>query len=436
MGRKRRSHALELYVGSSRIGTYARAATGATSFRYDDAWLASERSFPVSLSLPLSDRAWTGDAIASVFDGLLPDNQTVKEAIAAREGAGSAGTFDLLAAIGRDCVGALRFVPEGEDPGDPAKMTCHPIDDAEIARRLASLARAPLGMAAHREEDEGEEDFRISIAGMQEKTAFLHAEDGWQLPLGATPTSHIFKPAMREGPDGADFSDSPWNEWFCLKLCAGFGLASASAEVRHFDNKPVIVVERFDRRWQDGVLYRLPQEDLCQALGVPPSRKYESDGGPGILAVLEFLNQAASPRAERLTFFKAQIVFWLLAAIDGHAKNFSVFLTPGGFSLTPIYDVMSAAPYPELTPQKIKLAMAIGSNRHDRLQEILPRHFYQMGRAAGFAEADIDDLFAEVTSSLDDTLIQTTSAAQQENMPSNTLNTICDGVRKRAALIT
>lgn len=237
-------------------------------------------------------------------------------------------------------------------------------------------------MAARREEGKAEEDFRISIAGMQEKTAFLFADDGWQLPLGATPTSHIFKPAMREGPDGADFSDSSWNEWFCLKLCAGFGLASANAEVQHFDDKPVIVVERFDRRWQDGVLYRLPQEDLCQALGVPPSRKYESDGGPGILAVLEFLNQAANPRADRLTFFKAQIIFWLLAAIDGHAKNFSVFLTPGGFNLTPMYDVMSAAPYPELTPQKIKLAMAIGNNRHYRVQKIVPRHFHQMGRAA------------------------------------------------------
>lgn len=435
MGRKRKSHALDLYVGSSKIGTYARAATGATSFRYDDAWLGSDRAFPVSLSLPLSDRVWTGDAIASVFDGLLPDDQTVREAIAAREGADSAGTFDLLSAIGRDCVGALRFVPEGEYPGDPAKMTYRPIDDAEISRRLAALARAPLGMAAHREDGKDAEDFRISIAGMQEKTAFLYAEDGWQLPLGATPTSHIFKPAMREGPDGADFSDSPWNEWFCLNLCAGFGLPSANADVRHFDNKPVIVVERFDRRWQDGVLYRLPQEDLCQALGVPPSRKYESDGGPGILAILEFLNQAANPRADRLTFFKAQIVFWLLAAIDGHAKNFSVFLTPGGFSLTPMYDVMSAAPYPELTPQKIKLAMAIGDNRHYRVKEIVPRHFYQMGRAAGFAEEDIDEMFADVAQSLDSVLEDAANAADEAGMPTRTRDAIINGVRARARMV-
>ncbi|MFC7047934.1 type II toxin-antitoxin system HipA family toxin [Emcibacter nanhaiensis] len=434
MGRKRRSHALDLYVGLSKVGTYTRASTGATSFRYDEDWLVSKRAFPISLSLPLSDRIWSGDSIASVFDGLLPDDQAVREAIAAREGADSAGTFDLLTAIGRDCVGALRFVPEGEDPGEPTKMTYRPISDAEISRRLASLARAPLGMAAHR--DNGEEDFRISIAGMQEKTAFLYAEDRWQLPLGATPTSHIFKPAMREGPNGADFSDSPWNEWFCLKLCEGFGLASAGAEVQHFNNKPVIIVKRFDRRWQDGVLYRLPQEDLCQALGVSPARKYESDGGPGILSILEFLNQAASPRADRLTFFKAQIVFWLLAAIDGHAKNFSIFLTPGGFRLTPMYDVMSAAPYPELTPQKIKLAMAIGDNRHYRVHEIVPRHFYQMGKTAGFAKVDVDEMFDAVGQTFTEVLEDAVSAADKACMPANTRDAIVEGVLARAKLVT
>ncbi len=102
--------------------------------------------------------------------------------------------------------------------------------------------------------------------------------------------SYIFKPAMKEGPDGADFSDTPWNEWFCLNLCEEFGLSSAIAEVKYFDNKPVIIVERFDRLWRNEVLYRLPQEDICQAFGVPPSKKYEVDKGPGILQILGFLN--------------------------------------------------------------------------------------------------------------------------------------------------
>ncbi|MES9848610.1 MAG: HipA N-terminal domain-containing protein, partial [Candidatus Thiodiazotropha sp.] len=249
MGRKRRSRALDVYVGTSLVGSYMRAASAATRFRYDPQWLESEHAFPISRSLPLSDRVWSGDEANAYFDGLLPDDQTVRDKIASREDADSAGTFDLLAAIGRDCAGALRFVPEGSDPGDPAKMTHRPVTDEEIAERLAALAHNPLGI------DASTDDFRISIAGMQEKTAFLQIKGQWHLPLGATPTSHIFKPAMKEGPSGADFSDTPWNEWFCLNICRDFGLDTAQTEVLQFGGKPVIVVERFDRLWKDRVLY-------------------------------------------------------------------------------------------------------------------------------------------------------------------------------------
>ena len=428
MSRKRTSRALDVYVGKSRVGIYSHAASGATTFRYTPAWLGTEKSFPISLSLPLSDRQWRGDAIDRVFDGLLPDEGTVRETIAARERADSAGTFDLLAAIGRDCVGVLRFVPEGADPGDPAEMRYHPVNRDEIARRLASLAINPLGMLQ-------DDDWRISIAGMQEKTAFLRVDDQWQVPEGATPTSHIFKPAIRQGPYDADFSDSPWNEWLCLTICTELGLPTAKSEILPFDDRPVIIVERFDRRWEGGILYRLPQEDLCQALGVPTSRKYESDGGPGIPAILELINQSAAPHADRLLFFKAQIVFWLLAAIDGHAKNFSVFLTPEGFSLTPLYDVMSADPYAEFSPRKVKLAMAIGDRRHYRLRQIAPRHFYQTGRRAGFHEADIDEAFVDISARLDQALRNAKGAAEAAGMPETTANAIFDGVRKRSGMI-
>ncbi|MBU2721002.1 type II toxin-antitoxin system HipA family toxin, partial [Acidithiobacillus ferridurans] len=187
----------------------------------------------------------------------------------------------------------------------------------------------------------------------------------------------------------ADFSDTSWNEWLCLELCRALGLEAANAKVLLFGGKPVLVVERFDRLWQDGVLYRLPQEDTCQALGVSPTRKYQADGGPGIVDILAFLNGAVAPREDRLRFMRAQIVFWLLAAIDGHAKNFSVFLTPGGYKLTPLYDVMSASPYPQLSPHKIKLAMAVGKNRHYRIMDIQSAHFYQTGQAAGLGKQDM-----------------------------------------------
>ncbi|MBT3013598.1 MAG: type II toxin-antitoxin system HipA family toxin [Candidatus Thiodiazotropha sp. (ex Lucina pensylvanica)] len=428
MGRKRKSRALDVYIGTTLVGSYARAPSAATMFRYAPQWLESERAFPISLSLPLSDRIWSGDEANAYFDGLLPDDRTVRDKIASRESADSSGTFDLLAAIGRDCAGALRFVPEGSDPGDPAKMTHRPVTDEEIAERLAALAHNPLGI------DTSTDDFRISIAGMQEKTAYLQIKGQWHLPLGATPTSHIFKPAMKEGPSGADFSDTPWNEWFCLNICRDFGLETAQTEVLQFGGKPVIVVERFDRLWKDRVLYRLPQEDLCQALSVPSIRKYEADGGPSILDILNFLNGAESPRKDRLRFMKAQIIFWLLAAIDGHAKNFSIFLTPGGYRLTPLYDVMSSSPYPELSPHKVKLAMAIGDSRQYRIKGILPRHFYQTAKKASIPKEEMDHLFSDIQACLDPAYEKAATLAGEAGMPRHTAETIIDGMRNRARL--
>ncbi len=429
MGRKRKGRVLDVYVGSSKVGRYSRAANGSTAFRYDPDWISSARAFPISLSMPLSDRVWSGVKADSFFDGLLPDDQAVREKIAAREQADSAGMFDLLSVIGRDCVGALRFVPEGIDSGDPARMTYRPVSDDEIASRIASLGTVPLGI--HADDD----DFRISIAGVQEKTAFLRIDGRWQLPLGSTPTSHIFKPAIKEGPEGADFSDTPWNEWLCLALCRALGLETANAEVLIFDDKPVIVVERFDRLWRDDVLYRLPQEDICQALSVPPMRKYQSDGGPGIVDILEFLNGAVVPREDRLSFMKAQIVFWFLAAIDGHAKNFSIFLTPGGYKLTPLYDVMSAAPYPELSSHKIKLAMAVGSSRHYRIKEIQPRHFYQTGQRTGLRTQDMDDIFSDLVARMDDAIAEVVDWAVEAGVPITIYEPILAGVKKRDRMI-
>ena len=429
MGRKRQRRVLDVYIGTSKVGQFAHAPGGATSFRYDPAWLSSDRTFPISLSMPLSDRIWSGEGPTSYFDGLLPDDRTVRGKIAAREYAESAGIFDLLAVIGRDCVGALRFVPEGVDPGDPTKMEYRPVTNDQIAARLASLGTNPLGL--HADQD----DFRISIAGVQEKTAFLRTDEQWQLPLGPTPTSHIFKPAMKEGPNGADFSDTPWNEWLCLVLCRALGLETANAEVLLFGGKPVIVVERFDRIWQEGVLYRLPQEDLCQALGVPPLRKYQSDGGPGIIDVLGFLNGSIAPYENRLIFMKAQIVFWLLGAIDGHAKNFSIFLTPGGYRLTPLYDVMSAAPYPEFPVHNVKLAMSVGDKGYYRLKQIQLRHFYQTGRKAGLREQDMHSIFSDLTSRLGAALTETAALAAHSGMPESTSGPILAGVGKRAGML-
>jgi serine/threonine-protein kinase HipA len=171
--------------------------------------------------------------------------------------------------------------------------------------------------------------------------------------------------------------------------------------MKTFGATRTLIVERFDRRWtKDKRLLRLPQEDLCQALGIPPARKYQSEGGPGIREVLAFLKASDDPQADRRMFMKAQIVFWLLGATDGHAKNFSIFLYPGGgFRLTPLYDVMSLQPVyaaNQIKRNRMKLAMSVGAQKHYVLDTIQPRHFLQSAQSAGMPVSEVESLFAEI----------------------------------------
>ncbi|MYB35748.1 MAG: type II toxin-antitoxin system HipA family toxin [Gammaproteobacteria bacterium] len=227
----------------------------------------------------------------------------------------------------------------------------------------------------------------------------------------------------------------PWNEWLCLEFCRNLGLDSAKAEVILFDDKPVIVIERFDRVWHEGVIYRLPQEDMCQALSIPPFRKYEADGGPGIVDILNFLNGAINPYECRMAFTKTQIAYWLLAAIDGHAKNFSILLSPGGFRLAPLYDVASFAPWAELPDQKVKMAMAWGYNKHYGLNQIQLRHFYQTGAKTGLREPDIDGILSSILAQVDDAIVKTAAKAADSGVPNSTAEPILEGIVRRIRII-
>jgi serine/threonine-protein kinase HipA len=229
-----------------------------------------------------------------------------------------------------------------------------------------------------------EDELRISLAGAQEKTALLWHHDQWCRPIGATPTTHILKlPLGRVGAVQADFSTSIENEWLCARVLSAYGLLVAPCEIAHFGPHKVLVVTRFDRLLQpDNWLARLPQEDFCQVTGTPSAARYQNDGGPGIDAILDKLRGSQQAEQDRKDFLLAQLLFWLLAAPDGHGKNFSIFLEAGGsFRLTPFYDVMSAWPVIGSGPnqfdrQKLKLAMSVkGSSAHYRIADIQRRHW-------------------------------------------------------------
>ncbi|MFZ1802759.1 MAG: type II toxin-antitoxin system HipA family toxin, partial [Nitrospira sp.] len=338
---RRRTHApLRVLLNNRLVGQLSKASTGAIEFQYDLQWLEWEHALPVSLSLPLREDVYRGEAVAAVFENLLPDSDVLKRRVAERVGAAGTDAYSLLAAIGRDCIGAMQFMAaDSADEEDTTMIKGEPLTGAAIETLLRGLSQSPLGLSR-------EEAFRISVAGAQEKTALLRHKSRWWKPAGTTPTTHIFKKQIGRLPNGLDLSDSVENEFYCLKLVEAFGLPVAKAEMHTFGDTKALVIERFDRRWtKDKRLLRLPQEDCCQALSIPPTRKYQSEGGPGVVQIMSLLKGSDQPTADRITVLKAQILFWLIGATDGHAKNFSIFLGPGGsFHLTPLYDVLTAQP--------------------------------------------------------------------------------------------
>jgi serine/threonine-protein kinase HipA len=414
------------------VGRLRRQASGAIDFQYDPDWLAWEHALPVSLSLPLREDRYTGAPVIAVFDNLLPDDEGIRRRLAERVRAEGSDVYSLLARIGRDCVGALQFLPDGVAPGPAGAVEGRPVNKDYIARKIGDLTATPLGV------DEDEE-FRISLAGAQEKTAFLFWKKKWHVPHGTTATTHIMKPQIGVLPNGIDLTRSVENEYLCLKLTAALGLPSPNIAMADFKGNPVLVVERFDRLWtRDKRLLRLPQEDCCQALSVTPTRKYESDGGPSMAAILDLLKGSDDPEADRRLLLKTQIVFWLLGATDGHAKNFSIFLRPGGrFRLTPLYDVMSVQPAvdaSQLRRNRMKLALAVGDSRHYVVHEIMPRHFLQSAAKSGIPATVVQSILDELLESAQ-TAVSKVMEDLPAGFPAELARSIVGGLRSRLRLV-
>ena len=395
MGRPTGVRSLAVWMNAERVGTWTLPARGPQTFTYAETWLHSSQFRPLSLSLPagFGGALLSGNAVESWFDNLLPDSEVIRYRAQARFQAASTSAFDLLAAIGRDCAGAVQLLPMGEEPRGIDRIDAKPLTDKEIGQRLRAVTAAPAPGSMDPEADA----LRLSVAGAQEKTAFLWQNSQWCLPLGSTPTTHLFKlPMGIIGEGQIDFSSSVENEWLCSKVLKAYGLSVAATEMASFDGERCLIVERFDRRLHASGAYwlRLPTEDFCQATSTPAASKYENNGGPGMVAIAELLAQS-SERSDLASFFKAQVLFWMLRAIDGHAKNFSLFLNPSGrFQLTPLYDVLSAWPVigrrsGQWPQQKLRLAMAWHGEkgRYTKPLEITSRRMLLTAKRLGLGEA-------------------------------------------------
>lgn len=426
---------LTVAMNGMEIGSLTLEKSGAMTFQYRRDWIERPGARAISLSLPLSSSPYKGERVYNFFDNLLPDSEAIRARIQARFRTPTSHPFDLLTSVGRECIGAIQLYPENQTIPNVRTISAEPINDGEIERLLSSYQGAPLGM-------EKEHDFRISLAGAQEKTALLWHNNRWQRPQGSTPTTHIFKlPIGYLEHNNIDLCQSSENEWLCLQLLAAFGLPTANANLAQFGRQSVLVVERFDRRWSEDKswLIRLPQEDFCQALGVSPALKYENEGGPGIYESMKLLLGSLQANEDRARFFKAQILFWLLAAIDGHAKNFSLYIEPGSaYRMTPLYDVISAYPLiaqGSLPANRIKMAMSLkGKNRHYNWARIRPRHFlstaYQVGFSVDQTKSLMNDIIKEAEPS-----IQAVEDRIPADFPPTISESILDGVRQQVALL-
>ena len=390
---------LIIWMNGIRVGVWSPPVSNASSLQYDPAWIESPERRVLSLSLPFTpgNIPMRGRMVTDFFDNLLPDTEEIRRRIMTRYGTRSTKPFDLLSAIGRECVGAIQLLSEGETPEGFDRIEGEVLDEKGVEQALnAAISGSPL-MAMD------EEEFRISIAGAQEKTAFLFHKGRWWRPSGSTPTTHIFKlPLGLIGNLQVDMQGSVENEWISSRIMNAFGLKTAQCEILRFGERKVLSVERFDRALLDGSwIARLPQEDFCQALGVPVTQKYENQGGPGIAKILGVLNASSTSVEDKRAFVKAQIVFWLMAATDGHAKNFSIFQERGGtYRLTPFYDVLSMWPVIGhgsglLDLRRATMAMGLkGKSLHRKIQEIRPYHWDEAARLAGLVKAS--DLIEEI----------------------------------------
>ena len=401
---------------------------GEHRFRYADDFAAAPDSCALSLSLPFTPEndALRGPAVENWFDNLLPTGEARRHRLQRRFGTASTDAFDLLTVIGSDCAGAVQILLPDVTPEVIDRIEGEPLSDTDIEQAIDAA------LSTSRASGQGETVLHSAVSGTQEKIALLRRGDRWLRPTGATPSTHILKLPSETA--------SPENEWLCSRVMAAFGFPTASCDIATFGSYKVLVVERFDRTLSaagtDGErIVRLPQEDFCQALGVPVAQKYESDGGPGMREMLRVLESSADAPSDKTAFVKAQMVFWLLAATDVHAKNFSIFLAHGGVHrLTPFYGVNSAWPAVDAgsgSIQKLKLAMALRSkSAHWVLSDLRQQHWDGVAKLAGLSDAKA--LCDELAEQVPDVIAKVESELPA-GFPMELARSVLDGIRATAA---
>lgn len=408
---------LFVYLNDTPMGRLLREKGGRLRFQYTDEYLSNPGALPLSLSIPLEDRKYSHKTISPWLWGLLPDNELILARWAQRFQVSASNCFGLLEGMGEDCAGAVHFVRPDKE-GRAHKGGREPLDASDIERRLGELRKDPsLGREP---EDRGQ----FSLAGAQSKTALQKRGDKWYVPWGREPTTHILKPPR------PDIDGHVENEHFCLCLAKELGLAAARSEILHFGSEIVIVVERYDRVMHERRLIRVHQEDICQALSIHPAMKYQSEGGPDVIKMMELMNRFSQPVADRRRIMDAIAFNYLILGTDAHAKNYSLLIGRNQqLRLAPLYDVASYLPYVDRY-KDCRFAMKIGGYYKDN--QIRPRHFDKMARACEFPAPTMRKIIVDMADQLPDTADWVKKEMADQGVTHKVLDDLVELLKKRS----
>ena len=387
------------------VGRVHRDARGRLTFIYSDEWRKAADAYPLSLSMPLGAKEHGRSVIEAFLWGLFPDNERVLDRWAAKFQVSARNVFALISNVGEDCAGAVQFVTPDRlsamRSGKEDKVEW--LDESDIAKRLQTLRADHAAWRLPR--DTGQ----FSLAGAQPKTALLLQNDRWGIPSGRLPTTHILKP-----PTG-HFDGHAENEHICLMLARSFGMPTAQSKVMRFKDEIAIVIERYDRQHKGNDIVRIHQEDICQARGIMPTKKYQNEGGPSAFDIIELLRTYSTDRQGDLDTFVAALGFnWLIAGTDAHAKNFSLLLGGRRVRLAPLYDVASILPYDEFDLRKVKLAMKIGGEY--KLSLIGLRQWQKFAREVRVETDDLVERLASMAKQLPDEVNIARTRAREEGL--------------------
>jgi serine/threonine-protein kinase HipA len=341
---------LDVYFRDRLVGRLRLDEQRRFAFQYETEWIEDSHAIPISISLPLRLEPYAADSARPFFANLLPEGE-IRRLITRRFGVSERNDYALLEKIGGECAGAFSVLPQGLRPAESPGYRA--LDEDELHNIITELPRKPL-LA-------GEEGVRLSLAGAQNKLPVYMESGNVFIARGNSPSTHIIKLPI------PGFKETVENEAFCMALAGKTGLLVPGVFIRK-NMDILLVVERYDRRREpDGKVARLHQEDFCQALGILPDQKYESEGGPSLQQCFTLIRESSiRPAADQKSLLSWVIFNAIIGNADAHAKNLAILYTAKGPQLAPFYDLLSTQVYPELSE---KYAMKIGGeNRADWLK--------------------------------------------------------------------